>query len=776
LPIQFPVTKEENVKPNKIVLTTLSISMLVFILAPAIMAGNLDVYKGGSRLPNLITSVPRGMSYQGILKDGSGNPVTDSTYDVTFRIFDVATGGSSLWSQTLPCATSGGYFDATLSNVNLPFDEDYWLELEIDSEVLDPRQKINMVGYAARADTSDYAFSSAGGGSNWTVSADVIYTNDAWGIAKGEVDNMLHGANDETMINLGVACTTGTDGQSYSYSTVSGGYRNVATNDYSTVGGGDRNDATGPSSTVGGGVTNQSTGDRSTVGGGGGNYASGTVSTVAGGGANDATGGSSTVGGGWDNMASDGYATVAGGHWNHASGNTSTVGGGQSNKAEDYMTTVSGGKDNVASGSRATVGGGEADTASGNYSTIGGGRENYVSGAYGTVAGGYHGAANDWASTVGGGSGNTASGTAGTVAGGVDNTAGSMNSVVAGGKNNLAGDEAADTSVFVGGGQNNQAIGMFATICGGNSNIANDRYSTVVGGIYNVSDSEYTFVGGGIANTAGGYLSTICGGNLNETNGDYTTIGGGQRNKIVSTAITTYSTIGGGVYNEIEGHYCTISGGYDNHIDAWNSAVLGGTGNEIYGNDSAIPGGKNNTIHSYAGNSMAFGDGVYVHTYRTVNFYDGTNSGRLRINRDYNDGGGDYPVLVGTNSSNGNGAHLTYGGTWSNGSSRDFKENFRSLVSNELISKISNLEVSSWNYKDSDEKHIGPVAEDFVAAFDVGTIRKSDGQREDHYLAAGDVAGVALAGVKELIKAVEELREENEKLRTEIDQLKQQVR
>jgi hypothetical protein len=154
---------------------------------------------------------------------------------------------------------------------------------------------------------------------------------------------------------------------------------------------------------------------------------------------------------------------------------------------------------------------------------------------------------------------------------------------------------------------------------------------------------------------------------------------------------------------------------------------------------------------------MAFGQGVYVTPPYRVYLFNSTNDGRLGLNRDSNDGGAAYPIHVGTITSNGNGAHLTNGGTWTNGSSRTFKENFQSLGANELMDKISRLELTSWNYKDSDEKHIGPMAEDFVAAFDVGTIRESDSSREDHYLAAGDVAGVALAGVQALLDRIEEL-------------------
>ena len=75
----------------------------------------------------------------------------------------------------------------------------------------------------------------------------------------------------------------------------------------------------------------------------------------------------------------------------------------------------------------------------------------------------------------------------------------------------------------------------------------------------------------------------------------------------------------------------------------------------------------------------------------------------------------------------------------------------------ELLSNISEIPVQEWNYIDSDEKHIGPMAEDFVAAFDVGAIRESDGRRDDQYLASSDVAGVALAGVQALLDKIEEL-------------------
>jgi len=170
---------------------------------------------------------------------------------------------------------------------------------------------------------------------------------------------------------------------------------------------------------------------------------------------------------------------------------------------------------------------------------------------------------------------------------------------------------------------------------------------------------------------------------------------------------------------------------------------------------------------------LAFGREVYVNNSYRVVFFDGSYSGRLGINRDDRDGGISYPIHVGTSTANGNGAHLTTGGVWTNGSSREFKENFQPLDGEGLLSKISNLPVEAWQFKDSDERHIGPVGEDFVQAFDVGTVRE-DGTRDNMYLAAGDVAGVALAGVKELAQQNQELRRVIEELRQRIAELEKE--
>jgi len=67
---------------------------------------------------------------------------------------------------------------------------------------------------------------------------------------------MLWGNNRFTHVNLGVACTTGTNGQNYEDCTVGGGIVNTASGSYATVAGGSRNTASGYYATVPGGYAN----------------------------------------------------------------------------------------------------------------------------------------------------------------------------------------------------------------------------------------------------------------------------------------------------------------------------------------------------------------------------------------------------------------------------------------------------------------------------------------------------------------------------------------
>ena len=79
--------------------------------------------------------IPQTMSYQGILTDGSGVNVPDGNYNLTFKLYDVASGpGASLWSEGQLVLVNKGVFNVLLGStnpLNLPFDKQYWLGISV---------------------------------------------------------------------------------------------------------------------------------------------------------------------------------------------------------------------------------------------------------------------------------------------------------------------------------------------------------------------------------------------------------------------------------------------------------------------------------------------------------------------------------------------------------------------------------------------------------------------------------------------------------------------
>ena len=76
-------------------------------------------------------------------------------------------------------------------------------------------------------------------------------------------------------------------------------------------------------------------------------------------------------------------------------------------------------------------------------------------------------------------------------------------------------------------------------------------------------------------------------------------------------------------------------------------------------------------------------------------------------------------------------------------SSRESKTDFETVDSTNVLERLDKLEILSWRYKedDADERHIGPVAEDFQNVFSLG-----DGT----HISAVDTSGIAFAAIKGL--------------------------
>ena len=98
---------------------------------------------------------------------------------------------------------------------------------------------------------------------------------------------------------------------------------------------------------------------------------------------------------------------------------------------------------------------------------------------------------------------------------------------------------------------------------------------------------------------------------------------------------------------------------------------------------------------------------------------------------------------------NGNGAHVTDGGVWTNGSSRTFKTDFQAIDGQEVLDKLAGLSITDWRYKGEDASRTsGPVAEDFSEAFGLGG--------DEKYIGTVDADGVTMAAVQALYELVKQ--------------------
>lgn len=107
------------------------------------------------------SQIPRRITYQGALSE-NGTPV-NSTKSITFRIYDVSSGGSALWGpETHQVSVSQGLFTVILGSLSsmdaLAFDKTYYLSIDIGGTEI-TRVQLTSVGYAISSLKADYATS-----------------------------------------------------------------------------------------------------------------------------------------------------------------------------------------------------------------------------------------------------------------------------------------------------------------------------------------------------------------------------------------------------------------------------------------------------------------------------------------------------------------------------------------------------------------------------------------------------------------------------------------
>ena len=758
-------------------------------------------------------------TYQGRLNDGAapGN----GSYDLTVGLYPASSGGIATGGPLTnsPVNVSNGLFTVTLDFGSGAFiGAARWLEIGVRSNgsaaaytILNPRQSVSPAPYAIAAANL----------MSFDGQPMDIKVNGARALrleATGASPNIIGGFSGNYVSPAAIGATIGGGG--------SAGETNQVLSNYGTTGGGRANRAGGTSccmtyfsgtdATVGGGEFNTANGREATVGGGIGNTASEWASTVAGGFYNTSRGVAAFIGGGNGNAALEYYSTIGGGYGNVVEGVDGTIGGGFSNRA-NYYSTVGGGSGNAATGSYATIPGGLNNTASGGFSF-----------AAGVRAKANHAGAFVWADSTEGDFASTtnnqflirASGGVGigltqpqyplhvgiTLGTGAINFSG-QRSVIENATENgratflaLAGvgsefslnrvelaleasdlehrgivgtashhelqlrtDNLVRLTISTNG---NVGIGTPApaTALDVNGTVTATAFQGNSSGLTNLMAANLT---GTIADTrlsanvpllSGGKLSdSVLSANValraggNAFTGNQTITGGNVGIGLNSPLFPLHlgSTLGVGVING-SAQRAVVENATANGRAALlllaGPAASGVATNRVEVQVEASDSERRAIIGTASDHEVQFRQNNQVRVTLSTNGNVGIGTGNP-TNKLHVAGGVSATVFVTT-------------------SDRNVKENFSAVDARVMLEKVAALPITQWNFKeDKGTPHIGPMAQDFYAAFRVGP--GSSG------IATVDADGVALAAIQGLNQKVEETRAENAELKRELSEIKQ---
>jgi trimeric autotransporter adhesin len=331
---------------------------------------------------------------------------------------------------------------------------------------------------------------------------------------------------------------------------------------------------------------------------------------------------------------------------------------------------------------------------------------------------------------------NFAGGTNSAVLGGTENTACAMDAGIGTGESN----DATGTDSYIGAGNTNAASQTDAFVGGGYSNTSSAENAFVGGGAENGAASGNAFIGAGEGNLSSGSDSFIGAGFTNIALANYSVIGGGDANKI--TAPATYAVIGSGNTNTASGEYAIVLGGYGNAATGSYAVVAGGDANGANGTLSFAAGYHAEAAHNGSFVWSDFSSGSANIKDSAANQFVARSSGG---------------VYLYSNETATTGVALTPGsGTWASLSDRNAKASVVPLDDASILAKVATLPIEGWRYKsESGVRHVGPMAQDFYAAFGVGI--------DDRHITSIDEDGVALAAIKGLDRSLERLRLEEQR-------------
>jgi hypothetical protein len=405
------------------------------------------------------------------------------------------------------------------------------------------------------------------------------------------------------------------------------------------------------------------------------------------------------------------------------------------------------------------------------------GDSNFVGAAY---TGAFEGSGNticDYNSVIVGGNADTIDSGAGNA------PAGASYSIIGAGTSNTLSNYAA----FIGAGSGNSVSGFDSFVGAGLGNAVPGTVSFIGGGHVNTVSGHLSFVGAGFGNQVSGAGSFIgAGGDLtaavpdNQIAGIDSFIGAGDLN----SASANDAFVGSGYGNAVTGIYGAIAGGYSNNVSASDAAVGGGDYNNALGAGSVVGGGGVNAARgayatipggyeNAASGNGSFAAGTFAKARNIGSFVwnDNSTSSELQSTVNYQflarATGGFYLY---SNTAATVGVKLSpNSGTWASLSDRTMKTGIVPLDDAAVLAKVAALPISEWSYRAEDGvRHVGPMAQDFYAAFRVG--------EDDRHITSIDEDGVALAAIKALRRENVDLRDGMRSQHAELVALQGEIR
>lgn len=273
-------------------------------------------------------------------------------------------------------------------------------------------------------------------------------------------------------------------------------------------------------------------------------------------------------------------------------------------------------------------------------------------------------------------------------------------------------------------------IGVESSVAGGRNNIGSGEKSAIGGGVGNVASAVSTSIGGGNGNQATADYSTTAGGQTNTASGINASVGGGGTN----TAAAQYGTISGGVSNQVQvgGNWGSVGGGSNNIVSGIRGTVPGGEQNEAAGARSFAAGLRAKANHDGA---FVWGDGsAFDFASTAADEFSARAVGGARF----------VSAIDGSGNATAGVTLASGGGSWSSISDSTTKEHVTAVDARDIADRVAALPMATWNYKSQADsiRHMGPMAQDFHAAFGLG----GDKRR----IATIDADGVALAAIQGL--------------------------